>query len=188
MRASIFFAALAGNVLVLAAASAPAVALIRHPSRAAATRATVTRLASDAERVEREATREPDAIEIETETETASGEEPAPAPAPAPAAVRKPPPPRAPSPAAAAVPALDPKELEHALAARIDELPMCRRGGGPEGPGAAEVLFLPEGRALVKLSEPYAATSSGACIARRLSSAARPFDGAPVALRVRFSL
>lgn len=73
------------------------------------------------------------------------------------------------------------------VSARVDELPMCRRGG-PDGPGVAEVVFLPEGGADVKLSQPYANTETGACVARRLGRDARAFTGEPVAVRVRFSL
>jgi hypothetical protein len=73
------------------------------------------------------------------------------------------------------------------VAARVDELPMCRRGDAA-GAGVAEVVFLPEGAAKVKLSEPYANTATGACVARRLGRDARPHDGEPIVVRVRFSL
>jgi len=78
--------------------------------------------------------------------------------------------------------------LEHALTIQMQSLPICRRANGPEGPGIAEVTFIGEGRARVGLSEPYANTPVGSCVARRLAGAAMPFDGEPVTLRIRFEL
>lgn len=89
---------------------------------------------------------------------------------------------------AAAPRSVDVADLKQALATRIEALPICRRPGGPEGPGIAEVTFSGDGRARVGLSEPYASTPVGACIARRLAGAAATFDGEPVTLRVRFDL
>ena len=65
---------------------------------------------------------------------------------------------------------------------------MCRRPGGPEGPGLAEVTFTGDGRAQVALTEPYANTPVGSCVARRFAGAAKPFDGEPVTVKVRFDL
>lgn len=80
-------------------------------------------------------------------------------------------------------------DLKAALAERIVSLPICRRDGSPEGKGEAEVTFFPDGSARVALSAPYIGTEAGACIARRLGGAGRPFAGSPpIRVRVRFAL
>lgn len=177
MRAAVFCAALVGNLVLVASTGAPAVANAMRSTP----KASHARVLAEMEHDDLETRRDPPEPDDEKVEETTPAP---PAPTPPATTARKPVPSRAPS---APVPTIDPKQLETAVAMRLDELPMCRRGDA-EGPGTAEVTFLPEGRALVMLSEGYASTATGACVARRLGNAAIPFDGAPVVVRVRFSL
>ncbi|MBX3229449.1 MAG: hypothetical protein KIT84_17475 [Labilithrix sp.] len=78
--------------------------------------------------------------------------------------------------------------LRAAVAAKREEIGVCRRPGGPEGRGEAQLAIGADGSIEVALSAPYASTAVGACIARRLGSAAIPFTGTPVVLRVAFEL
>lgn len=72
--------------------------------------------------------------------------------------------------------------LRAVVAVQLESLPICRRAGGPEGPGLAEVTYRPDGTASISLSRNYAGSSVGACVARRFGNAARPFDGEPVTI------
>lgn len=76
-----------------------------------------------------------------------------------------------------------------ALARSMESLPICRRGDA-SGPGVAEITWARDGSvARVALSPPYATSAARACIARRFEQATVPsYDGAPQAMRVRFSL
>lgn len=90
--------------------------------------------------------------------------------------------------AAPRAPALAPPDFRAALAQELETLPICRRGGGPEGPGVAEVTYRPDGTAAVSLSRNYAGSTVGACVARRFAHAARSFEGEPVTVRARFEI
>jgi hypothetical protein len=87
-----------------------------------------------------------------------------------------------------APPPIEPPDFRAAIARQLETLPICRRSGGPEGPGFADVTYLPNGTARVSLSSRYANSPVGACVARRFANAASPFEGEPVALKVRFEL
>ena len=122
-------------------------------------------------------------VEVEVDTPVEPPSSPKPAQPPATVKVGAPAmkPPGVDAPADVAV-------LKQALTIQMESLPMCRRANGPEGPGIADVTFIGEGRVRVGLSEPYANTPVGSCVARRLAGAATPFDGEPVTLRIRFEL
>lgn len=71
----------------------------------------------------------------------------------------------------------------------VVSLPICCRGE-VSGPGVAEITWNAEGQvARIALSEPYAGTRTGACVARRFSQASvKPYEGPTVTLRTRFAL
>ncbi len=117
-------------------------------------------------------------FEPEAEAPRTSRATPKPAPAP----------PSSNAPSSAGATGEETVELKKALAMQMDTVPICRRPGGPEGPGIAEVTFTGDGRVRVALSEPYASSPVGACVARRFANAAQPFEGDPITVRVRFEL
>ena len=75
-----------------------------------------------------------------------------------------------------------------ALTSARDSLPMCRRPGGPEGPGSATVRFRGEDPPEISLAAPYDGTSVGACIARRLARSAGLVPPNTLVLEVPFDL
>jgi hypothetical protein len=94
-----------------------------------------------------------------------------------------------PKPRATAARPFDAEHAKTSLAARLESLPICSRGE-VDGPGIAQITWAPSGEVdRVVLSRPYAGTSTGACIARRIAAAnVRPFDGPEASMRVRFEL
>jgi hypothetical protein len=87
-----------------------------------------------------------------------------------------------------AIGAAPPPDFQSAVARSMVALPICRKPGGPIGPGRAAVTFDPSGSVQVLLAPPYAGTAAGACVARRVGNAAQPFDGLPVTFAFRFEL
>lgn len=79
-------------------------------------------------------------------------------------------------------------DFRAAVSRQMESMPICHRAGGPEGPGTAELTYTPDGLARISLSRNYAGSSVGACVARRFAGAARPFDGEPVTMKVRFAI
>lgn len=89
---------------------------------------------------------------------------------------------------AAPKPVVDAPDFRPLIARQLESMPICRRSDGPQGPGLAEVTYLPDGTVRISLSPNYANSAVGACVARRFIGAARPFVGEPQSFRVRFEV
>lgn len=140
---------------------------------------TTTRTATRAHPIETKARRRNDDLRVRG----IDGEEAAPAPAPAPI-VRA----SAPAGKAPARANVDLSALHADIAVQLSTVGMCRRGGGPEGPGVIEMTYVGDGSVRVATAAPYAKTAVGACVARRFAAVAPTFEGDPVTVRVRFEL
>ena len=87
-----------------------------------------------------------------------------------------------------AVPSLQESDIKAALESRILELGICRLAGAERGRAKAFVKFAPSGAVDIQLESPYAGTATGACIARRLTSVAAPYQGSGFVAEVPIAL
>jgi hypothetical protein len=183
-RARTFASIIAATVFAPGISFAVIALPFAHRAHAAPSRPTHAARSAEAIITDRESSNTLDA-------ERVSATEPAPQPA-APA------PPRAPAqvhakaqpkPTPGATIGLDFDAAQAALGGSTESLPICSRGE-VSGPGVAEITWDESGQvARVALSDPYAGTRTGACVARRFARASvKPFEGPAVSMRVRFAL